>query len=304
MKKILFLFVLKRSNTHKDNKQKLLELLKPNLSSDIQLDYSFYEDLIYAVADGKASIYDTRNNCDLADYDLVEFRFWHKAAEEAASCAEYLKQKSKQFIDTEVGEYRSKSKHSETMRLWANGVAIPDTIMCGAHTIEKALQLHPTFEFPLIIKDIDASKGDNNYLVQDLDELKKVYIDHPALRFMVQRFVPNDGDYRVLVFGDQLGGAIERTPADNSTHLNNTSQNGNAKWIDATDLPDDVGLLAIKAAKSVRREIAGVDVVRDKISKQLSVFEVNGTPMIDFGSHVDKKIEAMAKYLNEILENK
>ncbi|MBI2798521.1 hypothetical protein HYX70_04495 [Candidatus Saccharibacteria bacterium] len=56
--------------------------------------------------------------------------------------------------------------------------------------------------------------------------------------------------------------------------------------------------LAIKAARVMRREVAGVDVIQDQDGQHLFLLEVNGTPQIDTGSMIEYKLNAMARYLD------
>lgn len=186
-----------------------MEGLKPFLSDSVELFYTFYDDLIYSIVDGKTRIFDTRNEVDLIEYDFVHFRFWHKAAEQAAACAEYLKQYGRKFSDSEVAGYRSKSKQSEYFCLAAHSLPVPNTLICSEQHIEQALKQFPRFQFPLIAKDVDASKGRDNYLVKTLLELREVFKKNPGIRFAIQSFIPNKGDYRIWVFnGQAVGGYI------------------------------------------------------------------------------------------------
>ncbi len=297
--KILILFVKRKTKAHKDGKHTFVEAIKQHLPASISVEYSFYDDLVYSIIDGKAQIFDTKNNRDIKDYDLVNFRFWHGAGEQAGACAEYLKKNNVIFYDREVGDFRSKSKLSEYFRLWAKGIPIPDTLFCREHVLDDALKLHPEFKFPLIVKDIDASKGKNNFLVSSKTKIRDILLDYPENSFVIQNFIPNDGDYRVLVYGRSIAGVIQRKRTSNKTHLNNTSQDGEAIFIDAVEFDDKFKKLAIKAASVFKRQIAGVDLIVDSKTNKISVLEVNNTPQIDTGTFVENKVHALAEYFSK-----
>ena len=180
---ILILLVKRNTKSHKNGKHDFVEALKTHLSSKVNVDFTFYDDLVYSIKNGKASIYDTKNSKDIKEYDLVNFRFWHGAGEQAAACAEYLKRNRVAFYDREVGEYRSKSKLSEYFRLWSRGLPVPDTIFCKEAALDVALEKNPGFKLPLIVKDIDASKGKNNFLVHDKSEIINIFKAHPENNF-------------------------------------------------------------------------------------------------------------------------
>lgn len=297
--KILILFVKRNTKAHKDGKHNFVEAIKLHLPEKVNVEYSFYDDLVYSIVDGKAQIFDTKNNRDLKDYDLVNFRFWHGAGEQAAACAEYLKKNDVAFYDREVGEYRSKSKLSEYFRLWAKGLPMPDTLFCREHVLTAALKLHREFTFPLIVKDIDASKGKNNFLVKTKAKIHTILLENSDNSFVIQNFIPNDGDYRVLVYGRSIAGVIQRRRTSNKTHLNNTSQDGEAIFIDASEFDDNFKKLAIKAAAVFKRQIAGVDLIIDSETSKISVLEVNNTPQIDTGTFVENKVHALAEYFSK-----
>ena len=296
---ILILLVKRNTKSHKNGKHDFVEALKTHLSSKVNVDFTFYDDLVYSIKNGKASIYDTKNSKDIKEYDLVNFRFWHGAGEQAAACAEYLKRNRVAFYDREVGEYRSKSKLSEYFRLWSKGLPVPDTIFCKEAALDVALEKNPGFKLPLIVKDIDASKGKNNFLVSDKSEIINIFKAHPENNFVIQNFIANDGDYRVLVFGRSIAGVIHRQRNSDKTHLNNTSQDATATLIDPAEFDDEFKKLAIKAASVLKRQIAGVDLIINSNTQKISVLEVNNTPQIDTGTFAENKALALAEYFSK-----
>jgi len=296
---ILILFVKPNTKAHKNGKHDFVEALMSHLPSRVNVDFTFYDNLCYTIVKGKAKIYDTKNSKDLKEYDLVNFRFWHGAGEQAAACAEYLKKSRVAFYDREVGEYRSKSKLSEYFRLWAKGLPVPDTLFCRQPVLEMALGSNPAFKLPLVVKDIDTSKGKNNFLVKSTAEISDILKANPENSFVVQNFIPNDGDYRVLVFGRSISGVIHRQRTSDKTHLNNTSQDATATLVDSADFNDDFKKLAIKAAAVMKRQVAGVDLVVDSQTSKISVLEVNNTPQIDTGTFADNKVLALAEYFSK-----
>ncbi len=296
---ILILFVKKRTKAHnrEAGQHAFVEALKRHLPEGTEVEFSFYDDLIYRIENGQASVWDTRTQRDVADYDTVQFRFWHGAGEQAGALATYLKKKRVLFYDKEVGDYRSKSKLTQYFKLWSANIPVPDTMFVKAHIADEALKMYPTFALPLVVKDTEASKGKNNFLLKTRSAVVQQLAAQPDVNYVIQRFIPNDGDWRVLVFGTKVRGAIFRQRTSKQTHLNNTSQDGVASFTEPEDLSPAVTELALKAAKVFNRQIAGVDVVEDAETHQLSIFEVNDTPQIDTGTYVDEKVAAMATFL-------
>ena len=88
---------------------------------------------------------------------------------------------------------------------------------------------------------------------------------NPGVKFVLQEFIPNEGDLRILVFGDKPVMAINRK-ANNSSHLNNTSQGGLAEVLSLESVSQDILEISKKAAKIIKLQVAGVDVMIDSRS--------------------------------------
>jgi glutathione synthase/RimK-type ligase-like ATP-grasp enzyme len=94
--------------------------------------------------------------------------------------------------------------------------------------------------------------------------------------WIVQEYIPNNGDYRAFVIGDECIGVTKRGPKRDSLVLNKSSRGSrrfkNSRW------PMSVGQLAINASRVMKVDIAGVDIVRHTRTGRLYVIEVNETP--------------------------
>ncbi|QQS18807.1 hypothetical protein IPL68_01950 [Candidatus Saccharibacteria bacterium] len=105
--------------------------------------------------------------------------------------------------------------------------------------------------------------GNLNYLVNDLHELQEIF-EQPSdkpLNFIVQDYIPNDGDFRILAMGDMVRLVIHRQ-AQNGSHLNNTSQGGSAAVVPVESLPESVRDASLRMARLLKREVTGVDMIR------------------------------------------
>ena len=93
---------------------------------------------------------------------------------------------------------------------------------------------------------------------------------------MLQEFIPNDGDYRVLVLGKKVLGVMKRSSQSKEEFRNNYSAGGK---VEVADLPEEVKQLAVKAAEVCGLAVAGVDVAfRDYDFKKPVIWEVNKGP--------------------------
>lgn len=115
----------------------------------------------------------------------------------------------------------------------------------------------------VVYKPVYGFDGNGVRLITSEDQLE----DGP---YYLQKYVPNDRDFRVFVIGGEAVGAIERR----SAHLtHNIHQGGTAR---AVQVDRDMASIAVSATEAVNANYAGVDLLRDRDG--YTVLEVNGTP--------------------------
>ena len=138
------------------------------------------------------------------------------------------------------------------------------------------------FDFPVIIKGSGGDRGTRVFKADSLEELEKLVRDlrktetEEGKRYLLQEYIPNDGDYRVLVLGDKVLGVMKRSSQTKSEFRNNYSAGGK---VEVADLPDEIKRLAVKAAEVCGLAIAGVDVAfRDYDMNKPVIWEVNKGP--------------------------
>lgn len=177
-----------------------------------------------------------------------------------------------------------------TSILKKNNISTPKTMI--AFTKEAALDAVHEIGYPVIIKPVSGSWGrlvhvlDNEHAaVSNLElreELGTVY--HKI--YYLQEYVHKPGrsmdqyiegdevarDIRAFVIGDEVASAMYRYEVPNDWRSNVTLGGKAEAYRITTELED----IALKAAKAVKGEIVGVDLM--ETSKGLVVVEVNGSP--------------------------
>jgi glutathione synthase/RimK-type ligase-like ATP-grasp enzyme len=140
--------------------------------------------------------------------------------------------------------------------------------------------------------------GANNWFVHDFDEFSRIVaLPHEQL-FVVQQYIPNDCDYRVLVFGGEVKAVMRRSRQSDDTHVNNTSAGGQGDMVALSDFPGEWQTIALKAAAAVNRsDLAGVDIIVDTETGKPYVLEVNKSPQIETGSNIDAKTSIFVDYI-------
>jgi RimK family alpha-L-glutamate ligase len=136
--------------------------------------------------------------------------------------------------------------------------------------------------FPVIIKGSGGDRGTRVFKANNLEELEKLVRDlrksetEEGKRYMLQEYIPNDGDYRVLVLGNKVLGVMKRSSQSLEEFKNNYSVGGK---VEVANLPQNILDLAVRAAQVCGLAVAGVDVAfRNYDMKQPVIWEVNKGP--------------------------
>lgn len=254
------------------------------------VDYVALENLIFHIKSKKvARIYDPVSNIDLESYSFVYLKSWQAMPELAASVAHFLEGKGIPYADHQARhEYIAKTTNYMTM--WAHGVSVPETVWGSKNVLISYIESRKSSDFPIIIKAVHGQKGHDNYLVKTKAEALGI-LEETSIDMLIQQFIPNEGDYRIGVYGNKARWAIYRKSGGKS-HLNNTSAGATATNIPIEDIPLKVRHLAEEAAAACDLSISGVDVVEDSITKKLYIFEANQGSQIVTGAFTDTNMAA------------
>jgi len=148
-------------------------------------------------------------------------------------------------------------------------------IFCGAHALRQhtsdvALRKNNIasdfgFQFPIILKGSGGDRGTRVFKINNIEEMEKKVRElrksetEEGKRYMLQEFIPNTGDYRLLVLGKKVLGVMKRSSQSKDEFRNNYSVGGK---VEVADLPMVVKEMAVKAAKVCGLMVAGVDVMK------------------------------------------
>ena len=294
MAKVLIIGGLKADKKKQDEYARSLNLTKSNHKfTEVKFDQIFVE-----IKPDKFTVSELKTNRDIASYDLVIFRGKVRPnAELAYVISRYLIIKKKKFWN-DYSIYRPPSKLAQAVLFYEFKVPF---LQCLYSLDRKALKQKAIseLEFPLILKDNYGSHGYNNYFIKSKQELSKLLTENMTVNFIVQKYCPNDGDYRVLVMGDKAPLQIHRKSVAGS-HLNNTSQGGSAKL--SVHLPAKVLNQSRKLARSLGMTVAGIDILEDSSNGQYYFLEINSQPQLITGSFIKEKKQQLLKLLDTLTE--
>jgi glutathione synthase/RimK-type ligase-like ATP-grasp enzyme len=296
MKKVLIIGSNRQLAGSKNDTNILAQSLVDKLGVDFAVSSYFIEDLLFCINDQKQQIIDSKSGQDVANADLVICLNWYQGGVHAFyrdimfTVALYLQARGTDFWNSEALHQRSTTKLSMMMQLALAGIPIPATYFSLDH---EALR-QQAVDLPCIIKTIKGSRGNDNHLAASRKELGDILAD--SRPYMLQEFISNDHDLRMVCFRGEPELIIKRTRRSNDTHLNNTSQGALAELVVLDQAPSNSVQLARKICALTGREIAGVDLLlANDGSERIVCLEVNAIPQLTSGSFVQEKSEAFAK---------
>lgn len=304
MKKVLILSRLDDRESY-DNKQNYLSALA---SVDTMCEYTVdeYENLLFWYDGNELRVMLGNSDIDVASFDAVFLIGWFQlrmTEDVVLSLSMYLEYKGVKVLNSEALHTRSKSKLSQYVVAALNDISItPFLFSMSPEVLSGAISDRWTFGYPVIMKGVQASRGNDNYLVENEADAR-MYANTMKKSvspwFVVQEFIPNEGDYRIVVMGDKVTAVIHRQSVSES-HLNNTSKGGRAELTDDSVLPQEVIDQSVKLATLLHREVTGVDMIRHTGTSKFYLLEINNMPQLATGSYVSEKIKRLDTYFSNL----
>lgn len=264
----------------------------------VNLDLVSYNQVCFETETGKISL----RGKDASDYDVLFFRTTGKHWEEVDLIINSINQpalrapsldkegKTRPIVVDPLVRFGKPSyacKAWQMLKLKEAGIEVPKSIYGSLWYLYERMQKglgepNPYFTFPVILKGSGGDRGTRVFKANNLKELEKLVRDlrktetEEGRRYMLQEYIENDGDFRVLVLGEKVLGVMKRSSQNKGEFRNNYSAGGK---VEVAYLPEEIKQLAIKAAKVCGLAVAGVDVAfRNYDMKKPVIWEVNKGP--------------------------
>lgn len=267
--------------------------------------YGVYESLFFNYDGTTMTV--TAGDYDLADYDVIFMTSWFKSRiyeDTALAASLYAASHGVKVVNGEVLSTRSRSKLSQYVHAVLNDISITPFMFCidEAEFCRRIKQWRGGY--PVIAKGVFASRGKDNYKLDSQEQLASTLSssdESDGPWYIVQSFVPNEGDYRVIVMGDTVELVIHRR-AEGGSHLNNASQGGDAILVPVADLPAGMADECVHLARAIKREVTGVDMICDSRTGKYYLLEINNMPQLATGVFVGEKMKVLDAYLQRAVQ--
>lgn len=230
-------------------------------------------EVTFAAAGSRVGVFHQGVNL-VKKFDVLVVRNFHPYISEALTIARLFKEAGKKVIDQSLTEEGyAISKMHDYLLLAQAGLPVPLTYQ--SYKKEDVAAWAERRGYPCVLKGVHGSQGQHVHKIKDKARLCRVWSQYPAGELAVQEFLPAEEDYRVIVVGFRaLPFFLVRRPKKGDFRTN-FAQGSRGVCRPLTEFTE-LGRLAEKAARLLKRELAGVD-LRLKRGRPL-ILEVNRRP--------------------------
>jgi glutathione synthase/RimK-type ligase-like ATP-grasp enzyme len=210
------------------------------------------------------------SDIDIKTYDFIFFGFVSVNTTVAHIILDYIEGFVPYIIYGNFKEYDNKLYELELFHKY-NISHIP-TIVCYKLTT-KIEELVNEFEFPVVVKPIAGSRGNGVVKIDSMKELNK-YFTITGEPKLIQKFIPNDGDYRVIVFMNKIV-MVSKRKSKEGEFRNNVSLGGIPE---IGYVNDEISERIEFMSKNIKSNIIGVDIIINNITGEYHFMEMNSGP--------------------------
>lgn len=192
------------------------------------------------------------------------------------SILKFYENKGEKVINNSKTITIGQNKFLTSLELSKNNIQHPKTFF--SFTTKGIMKVVKNYKFPLVLKPWIGGRGEGIVKIDSIRELNNILtiLDVNKQPVYLQEYVGKRikaRDLRVFVVGNKVVGGFYRI-APEGFWKTNICNGGIPK---KCNLTEEINELAIKAAKAINAQIAGVDIIETE--KGLMVLEVNVCPM-------------------------
>jgi len=246
---------------------------------------------------------------DISEFGLVYIRRAdHSHFALAGSLARCLDKLKVPYFDRSFSEIGAAGdKLTSYLKLSIGGIPVPPTIFCMGVNIKRYEDyIISELGFPIVAKELVGQHMTGIYAISDkkqFEELpKKVGEKGRNAKYLFQKYIPLESEYRLLVLGDEVKVVHTKVPRDYSQlKLNYSNMDEYEKYLKVDSISSEMQEIAVNAAKCLNIQIAGVDLAVEKGTGKAYIFEVNRGPGFNYDTSVGPEISEVIKFLDKKL---
>ncbi len=302
--------ILILADAPKANRLAFVDLVSKNFKNEnTKIELGFFNDLSFTFSEGEISV--RLGDNPITKYDLVYIR---KAGKDysilANSLALSLKHLKRPFFDTLYESFGPRgNKLTSLIRLSISGMPLPTSIyFCKTNISDEYDYIARELGVPFVSKDITMQRGNGVFLIhsrEELEKLPKISGVNNSSVYLFQKLIQKEHEYRMLVLKDKVGVWEEKIATIENEFRNNVALGAKEIFLDIKDMPSHLSEIAIHAAIALKIEVAGVDVITEKVTGKAYILEVNRGPGLTYDEKVSYEFKALAEFFeNEVWKDK
>lgn len=259
MKKLL---IVTRPGQRPETRQTRTEMfvrMFAKYSSHWRYDVVWYDEVdIFASSQAVSILIDRK---DVSQYDIIWFRNHEGKEDIAVAVSDYIRAIHNNIIviNAVSAKNYTPNKLHQVLQAHSAGIDIPTTVYCTRRSsyLETQAKLNTT---TWVTKQKDGARGENSYLIRSEAEYNNFVDKHPDVdNFILQEFLPNDGDYRFNVFGDQVVNCIKRTRNHPESEFRNNVVDSKKQLVSLASIPQVVLDHCTKFAQICGYQVSALD---------------------------------------------
>jgi glutathione synthase/RimK-type ligase-like ATP-grasp enzyme len=244
---------------------------------------------------------------NISNFGLVYIRRAdHSHFSLAGSLARCLDKLEIPYYDRSFSEIgASGDKFTSYLKLAVAGVPVPHAIFCMGKSVARYEDyIISELGFPVVAKELVGQHMTGIYSINNkkqFEELpKKIGERSRTAKYLFQKYIPLQNEYRLLVLGDEVKVVHTKVPRDYSQlKLNYSNLNQNEEYLKVNSIAPKLQKIAVAAAKCLNIQIAGVDLAIEKGTGKAFIFEVNRGPGLNYDKTVSPEIDEISKFIKK-----
>lgn len=166
------------------------------------------------------------------------------------------------------------NKLYQAILLSKQGVVMPSSYMGRGVPFDT---LADRLGVPFIGKAANGIQGNQVFSISNKQDFDSFLQSNKESDLVWQKFIPNNGDYRVLMIGGEVYKVFKRVAADGD-FKNNMYLGAHGEAVTDKDLLNRLSAISKTVVVAMQIEIGGVDIIESAVDGELYFLEVNVNP--------------------------
>ncbi len=203
------------------------------------------------------------------------------------------------FIDKLYARFYDSTKLTQTFLFHMENISAPKTYFSPVYNKRKLLKAADFLGVPFVVKECNSSQGKGVSLIENKTQIEEKLKSFSGKQIILQEFIANDFEYRVLVTGSEIAVVEKKIRNKNSNEFrNNIHLGAQEEFLDINSIDKSIQELALKASSILSIQIAGVDIIEDLEGNRF-VTEVNSNPGFTYDKSVSNEIPKLISFLKK-----